>query len=353
MSQIPVRYPPSPWQPPRPYVKPEPPPKRRTPFIHIVLFLATFITTSFQGALQTGANPFADPWSLRAGFPYALTLLTILLFHEFGHYFLAMAHRVSATLPFFLPAPPMFLPGTFGAFIRMRDLLPSRRALFDIGAAGPWAGLMISIPAFFIGMKLSDVQPLILDHGGMVFGESLMVKGLTWLALGTVGDNMSIVPHPIALAGWFGFLVTLLNLLPVGQLDGGHVVYAMFGRRHRWIARAAVLGIGGLAIFASPMWIAWVVIAMVLGVDHPPTVEDFVPLTGWRRAGGWLTILVFALIFMPVPVYMSETEDEIDGDRIPVHAERWIEVGPVRSMSLTLAICSAPPFDNTSGGLSQ
>lgn len=323
MSQAPVPFPPSPWQPPRnATAPPRASVRRRTPLLHILLFLATFVTTSIYGALQAGADPFSNPWALRAGFPFSVTLMLILLCHEFGHYFLAVFHGVKTTLPYFIPGPPMFLmPGTFGAVIRMRSVLPSRRALFDIGAAGPWGGLMVAIPAFFIGMRLSEVRPQVLSQGGVNLGESLLMKGLTWLALGTTGDNVSITLHPIALAGWFGLLVTLVNLLPVGQLDGGHVIYAMFGRRHRWIARLAVLGIGGLAIFAAPMWMVWVLILMIIGVDHPPTVEDFVPLAGWRRLGGWMTILIFGLIFMPAPVYLTDPPADADGERIAVRFE--------------------------------
>ncbi len=326
MSQSPLPYPPSPWQPPRPIEAPQRRrAARRSPIVHILLFVATFFTTSLTGAFALGVNPLVDPWSLRAGFSYSTTLMIIMLFHEFGHYFLAVFHRVGTTLPFFLPGPPLpppFLaPGTFGAFIRIRELLPSRRALFDIGAAGPWAGLLIAAPAFYIGLRLSDVRPQVLAPAGGVLGESLMMKGLTWLALGTTGDNVTITLHPIGVAGWWGLVITMLNLMPIGQLDGGHVVYAMFGRRHRWIARGAVFLVAALAVFSSGTWAVWVLIAMIIGVDHPPTVEDFVPLQGWRRLGGWLTILMFFLVFMPGLAHDSAQPDEPDAQRVEVRAE--------------------------------
>jgi membrane-associated protease RseP (regulator of RpoE activity) len=290
---------------------------QRFPLIHILLFIATFVTTSMAGAFQLGADPLTDPASIRAGFPFAVTLLSILLIHELGHYTLSKVHGVRATLPYFIPAPPIFI-GTFGAFIRMKSPPPTRRALFDVGAAGPWAGLLVAIPAVLVGLRLSEVRPLAMNEGGLVLGDSVLFSFLTRLALGTTPDDATIMLHPIALAGWFGLFVTFLNLLPVGQLDGGHVTYALFGRWHRWIARLflaviVVLGLGGWQ-----GWFVWVVLLLFIGIDHPPTRDTVTPLNGPRRVAAWLTIGAFFLTFMSEPIRVSEPSPAFEGERTPV-----------------------------------
>jgi membrane-associated protease RseP (regulator of RpoE activity) len=267
--------------------------------IHVILFLATLVTTSLAGAFQAGVDPFSDPALIVRGLPFSITLMTILLVHEMGHFVVSRLHGVEATPPFFIPGPP-FLIGTFGAFIRMRTPT-SRKALFDVGAAGPWAGFVVAIPAVIYGLQLSDVGPLTTGGEGLVLGESLAFRWLTQLALGVAPDEVMISLHPIALAGWFGFFVTFLNLLPVGQLDGGHVVYALLGPRHRWVARAGLVAVVALAFLGWGGWVVWAVLLSVLGLDHPATV-DSTPLDPARRVGAWLTIAIFVLTFMPVPV---------------------------------------------------
>jgi Zn-dependent protease len=291
---------------------------RRIPLIHIVLFVVTFITTAMAGAFQVGADPLTDPASIQAGLPFAITLLSILMVHEFGHYTLSKVHGVRATLPYFIPAPPVFI-GTFGAFIRMKSPPPTRRALFDVGAAGPWAGLLLAIPAVIIGLHLSQVQPAGLEQGGsLVLGDSLLFKLLTWLTLGTTANDATIVLHPIALAGWLGLFVTFLNLLPVGQLDGGHVTYAMFGRGHRWISRLFLVVIAFLGFRGWDGWFVWIVLLMIIGLDHPPTYDVVTPLDGRRRLAAWLTVAAFVLTFIPEPISIAEPLPIFQGERTPV-----------------------------------
>jgi len=304
---------PAPWE--RPVVVHR---QRRIPLIHIVLFVSTFITTALAGAMQAGVDPFADPESIRAGFPFAITLLSILLIHELGHYSLAKFHGVRATLPYFIPAPPFFLTGTFGAFIRMKEPPPNRRALFDVGAAGPWAGLFMAIPAVYIGLRLSEVRPLAMGEGGLVLGDSILFSFLTRLALGTTPDAATIILHPIALAGWIGLFVTVLNLLPIGQLDGGHVAYSMFGRWHRWIARLFLVCIAILGFMGWPGWFVWVVLPLIIGVDHPPTRDSFTPLNPARKLAAWLTIGAFVVTFMPQPLRVTQPSPEFEGERTAV-----------------------------------
>jgi membrane-associated protease RseP (regulator of RpoE activity) len=302
-----------PW-PPAPVAVPSP---RRVPLIHIVLFVLTFITTAMAGAFQVGANPLSDWGSIRAGFPFAVTLLSILLIHELGHYVLARIHGVRATLPYFIPAPPVFI-GTFGAFIRMKSPPENRRALFDVGAAGPWAGLFVAIPAVMIGLHLSEVRPLALNEGGLVLGDSILFKLLSRVVLGATPDDVTILLHPVALAGWFGLFVTFLNLLPVGQLDGGHVTYALFGRRHRWISRAFVAVIAVLGFGGWQGWFVWVVLLMLIGLDHPPTMDTWTPLNGGRRIAAWLTVGAFVLTFMAEPLAVAPPSAEFEGQRTEV-----------------------------------
>jgi membrane-associated protease RseP (regulator of RpoE activity) len=276
-------------------------PSRRTTLrpIHVVLFLATLFTTTLAGSFQAGVNPLADLRLLVHGLPFSTTLMGILLVHEMGHFLMSRVHGVEATPPYFIPGPP-FLVGTFGAFIRMHTPT-SRKALFDVGAAGPWAGFLVAIPAVFYGLSLSEVRALEASTGGLVLGDSLVFGWLTRLALGVSPADVTILLHPIALAGWFGLFVTFLNLLPIGQLDGGHVVYALIGRRHHWVARCSLVVIIGLAFLGWQGWVMWAVLVTVLGLDHPPTIDD-TPLDPRRRIAAWLTIVLFAITFMPVPL---------------------------------------------------
>ncbi len=298
-------------------------PAARGPMLHVALFAATFLTTATASALNQGADLIGNPGAIRVGFPFAITVMTILLFHECGHYFLARAHRVDATLPFFIPAPPFFLIGTFGAFIRIRSLPPDRRALFDIGAAGPWAGFAISVPAVIFGLQLSDVRPLQPSEGGLILGDSLLFSALIRLVLGVNPADATILLHPIALAGWFGFLVTCLNLLPVGQLDGGHVAYAVFGRLHRPISLGVltaliVMGIGG----GWPGWLVWALLLVLLGLNHPRPWDPTTPLDRRRLVVAAFTLAMFVLTFMPEPLSFVEPHrpPAFEGERIPVAA---------------------------------
>ncbi len=304
------------WQPTSTWKVPVPTRRRRGPWIHVVLFAATLITTAMTGAYAAGADPINDPWSLRLGLPYALPLMSILLIHELGHYFVAKYHRVRASLPYFLPAPPVITFGTFGAFIRMDAPPPDRRSLFDVGAAGPWAGLLVAIPAVIVGLRLSEVRPLGMDEGGMVLGDSLLFTFLSRIAIGVAPSDATILLHPLALAGWFGLFVTFFNLLPAGQLDGGHVAYALFGRAHRVVARLSLAVIAVLAFYAWNGWFSLLILISIIGIDHPPTFDPITPLNPWRRLAGWLTIGVFAVTFMSAPISFQEPSPIFEGEKV-------------------------------------
>ncbi len=293
--------------------------QRRLPLLPVMLFATTLATTTLAGAVQRGTDPLVDPAAIVLGLPFALTLMAILLAHEMGHYCLARVHGVLASLPYFLPAPPFLFPiGTFGAFIRMQSPPRDRRALFDVGAAGPWAGVCVAVPAVIYGLALSEVRPLSPFEGGLVLGDSLLFSALTALVLGVNAEQVSVVLHPIALAGWFGLFVTCLNLLPVGQLDGGHVVYALFGPGHRWVARAflAVLVVLGSLCWVG--WYVWLVVLAVLGISHPPVRDPSAGIDRYRFVSAWCTLGLCGLTFVPTPLRLAEPLPPPGGEVTPV-----------------------------------
>ncbi len=275
--------------------------RRRLPVVNLLLFVVTFATTTIAGALNADVSPaeIGERWT--SGLPFSVTLMSILLAHEMGHYLLARFHGVVVTLPFFLPGPPL-LTGTLGAFIRMKSQPQNRRVLFDVGAAGPWAGFLIALPAVAYGLHRSELKAIPPSFSGLQFGDSLLFKLLTRAVVGPIPYGYDVILHPVALAGWFGFLVTVLNLLPVGQLDGGHVVYAMFGRWHRWIARVFLLFTVSVGFLGWPGWFLWAVLMLFVGLDHPPTADTITRLDPARRLVGWLTLLLFVATFIPVPI---------------------------------------------------
>ena len=279
--------------------------KPPNPRLNIILFIATFFTTTFAGALMDASPDIPFFLQLHKGLPFSLTLLTILLFHEFGHYFMAKKHRVDATLPYFIPAPSII--GTFGAVIKMRSPVYSKRALLDIGAAGPLAGVIVAIPATIIGLQLSEIRAVSGLQGGLSLGSSLLFSFLAKISVGVVPDQYDIVLHPIAFAGWIGLLVTMLNLLPIGQLDGGHIAYAVLGQRlHRLAAYIILPFLFVLGIIAWQGWLIWcALLFFVMGTKHPPTMDEYLPLNTERKVIGWIALVLFILTFTPSPFHIT------------------------------------------------
>ena len=274
--------------------------RRRKPWLNIALFGITLVTTTMAGALQNGVNPLTDPYQVTSGLPFALTLMTILLVHEMGHYFMARYHGVQATLPYFIPAPSFI--GTFGAFIKMKSPPMDRRSLFDVGAAGPLAGLVLAIPAVIVGLYLSTVSTDGGTGGGITLGSSIFLRFLSQLTLGLLPDEANIIMHPIGFAGWIGLFITALNLIPVGQLDGGHVAYALFGQRHIWVSRlslATILALGLTRYWDG--WLIWGALLLFMGVRHPPPLDPVTPLDLKRKLVGWFVLVVLVLTFIPAP----------------------------------------------------
>jgi membrane-associated protease RseP (regulator of RpoE activity) len=299
----PDERPPFRWAPAEPALaEASPLPPVRLPLSNALLLLVTGITTTFAGALWEGHDPGADPSSLLRGLPFAVTLIAILLVHESGHYLMCRRHRVNASLPYFLPAPPHIFPlGTFGAFIRIRSRFPNRRALFDIGAAGPWAGFVVALVATAVGLSLSTVLDAPLEGHALELGDSLLTAFLTRVVL--QADPSTVVLHPIAFAGWFGLFVTSLNLLPVGQLDGGHVLYAAAGRRTRLLPLVLIVFLLWLGTRGWSGWFLWaVILGGLFAIGHPPTDDDPRPLGMHRQAGALATLVLFVLTFVAEPI---------------------------------------------------
>ena len=279
-----------------------PPPKKSRWLLHLGLFGATVITTIVAGAIQQGVNPLEHPELLYQGIPFSFTLILILGTHEMGHYLVSRRHRLDVTLPFFIPAPPIpFIIGTFGAFIRIRSPIQDKRALLDVGCSGPLTGVAVSIPVILVGLKLSTVSVMPGGTEDLVLGEPLLFQLLSWLVLGPLTPQHQVLLHPVAFAGWIGLLVTALNLLPVGQLDGGHVSYALFPAYHRYVS----LGCLGLLVVCGVLfwegWLVWALLLAFLGFRHPRPFYEWVPLDRSRKVLGFVTILVFLLTFTPTP----------------------------------------------------
>ncbi len=267
---------------------------------HVLLFIATFFTTLISGALLNGVIPWEEPEKIYLGLPFSLTLLLILMVHELSHYFTSRKHNVSASLPYFIPAPPII--GTFGAIIKMKPPIPDKRSLIDIGASGPIGGFIIAIIACVIGLSLSDVKPAGTLDGGIAFGSSLLFSFLSEIVLNVGPEDYDVILHPVAFAGWIGLLVTSLNLLPIGQLDGGHIVYALFGERHSLIAKITIPILIVMGITLWPGWLVWAVLMLVMGYKHPPVVFPYIQLDKNRKIIGWVSFAIFILTFTPMPV---------------------------------------------------
>jgi len=269
--------------------------------VHAVLLAATVLSATLAGVDVEPRELVAHPALFLRGLPFAATLVTILLVHELGHYLTCLRHRVSASLPYFLPAPLLSPVGTFGAFIRIRSRFPDRRALFDIGASGPWAGFVVALAATVIGLAHSTVLARPEDWHGYEWGDSLLTAFLIRVVLHV--DSAAVLLHPVAFAGWFGLFVTSLNLLPVGQLDGGHVLYATLGRPTPRIAALLIAFLVWLGVRGYPGWLLWaVIITVFLSLGHPPTDDDRRPLDPARRLAALATLVVFVLTFVPEPV---------------------------------------------------
>jgi membrane-associated protease RseP (regulator of RpoE activity) len=291
----------------------------RSPWFHLALFVATVASTFWAGALMQGEE--RTPWR---GWTFAVPLLAILVTHEMGHYVFGRRHHVDVSLPYFvpLPLPPL---GTLGAIISMRGRIKTRDALLDVGASGPIAGLLVAIPVLAIGLRLSEVHAI--GEHGLDEGQSLFYLAMKRIFVGPIPDGHDVFLHPTAFAGWAGLFMTMLNLMPVAQLDGGHIAYALFGKRQDVYSRRFRFGILGVAVavglfsatkalrahaslreiaqalLVGQNWLVWFVLLWLLtragGEEHPPTDNE--TLSPKRRVIAWAMLATFVLLFMPIP----------------------------------------------------
>jgi membrane-associated protease RseP (regulator of RpoE activity) len=275
-------------------------------FVPTLLFFLTLLTTLLAGSYLAGAyrdmNDFLRrPADITSGIPFSFTLMSILFIHEMGHYLTSKSYGVKTTLPYFIPGlwGSFGLIGTFGAFIRMKSPILRKNALLDIGAAGPIAGFVVSVIAVGFGIHSAKI---IQEGGAMIsLGEPLIFTFLKYIQGRVPPPGYDLAIGPVGFAGWIGLLVTSLNLLPMGQLDGGHIGYALFGRKQRFISMAVVLSLFFFGAIGWPGWFVWAVLGVILGLWHPPILDEEFPLDFKHRLVGWGSIVLFILTFMPVP----------------------------------------------------
>lgn len=267
-------------------------------------FLATAISTLWAGAYLEGAAWdffFREPGRLADGIPFAASLMGILAAHELGHYVTARRYGLHVTLPFFIPMPILSPIGTLGAVIKMKTPIYTRRMLLDVGAAGPIAGMVVALPVCVWGVLHSPVMPLEEAAFGIRLGEPLLFKAIVWAVGPAIPAGHDLFLDSVAFAGWIGLFVTALNLLPIGQLDGGHILYALLGRGQHWVA---YLFFGSLLVMGWwwPGWYVWAVLVLiVIKIRHPPVLDPYLELDSGRRAVGWLAVALFVTCFAPVP----------------------------------------------------
>jgi membrane-associated protease RseP (regulator of RpoE activity) len=287
------------------------------PWLHWVLFGLTIITTTWAGATHQGVDLAQEPGRFVIGLPYSIGLLLILGVHELGHFFMARRHGMDVTPPFFIPVP--FGLGTFGAFIQMRSPPASRKALFDVAVAGPLAGLVIAVPALLLGLRFSTITAGTdgtitrgFLHGATV-GSSILFTVLTKVSLGDAAQYGALVQlSPLAFAGWLGLFITALNLLPVGQLDGGHITRAMFGSRvGQTISGVAMWSLFLLALFVWPGLMMWALIVFLVAGRGTPPLNDLTTLDGGRLAVGYVAMMILILILAPMPHSLWDSVNDV------------------------------------------
>jgi membrane-associated protease RseP (regulator of RpoE activity) len=292
--------------------------KNKKNLINLLLFFITIITTTLTGSLLRGKDPFVSFNNFSFGIPYSFAIMMILLAHEMGHYLYAVKYKISATLPYFIPFflyPFSF--GTLGAFIKMRSAIPNKKALLDVGIAGPIAGFMMSlffvITGFYLLPDLNGVIAYVSEihpwsstgADALTLGNSILFDYIR-MSMGTEYLPMYEIYHfPFIFAGWIGLLVTALNLMPIGQLDGGHISYALLGKKARIVGLIAFIALALLNFYATN-WLLWtVLILFLIRLKHPPTLDDSMDLDRGRKILAWISYIIFIVSFSPKPLYFG------------------------------------------------
>ena len=279
-------------------------PRRSNRTINVILLAATILSTLFVGASYT-ASSTNDLLMLWRGWPFSLSIMLILGAHELGHYFAARYHKVPVSLPYFIPLPVPGSIGTLGAFIQIKAPVKNKRALLDVGAAGPWAGIIFAIPILFYGLATSEVMPLPANIPYMAEGNSILYALMKIIVFGQFlpADGLDVHLNQVAWAGWVGLLVTSLNLIPVGQLDGGHVAYVLFGQWAKKLFWPVIIILGALVILTGTLtWILWIALLLLFGRRYAVPLDDVTSLDPRRKAIAILTLLLFFLVFIPLPL---------------------------------------------------
>jgi membrane-associated protease RseP (regulator of RpoE activity) len=286
-----------------------------------LLFVLTVLSTCFVGLgwsasylfFESGADPvtvagraLSDPRVFPLSALYAAVLMTILVGHELGHYLTCRRYGIAATLPYFIPAPTLI--GTLGAFIRIKSPINFKRQLFDIGANGPLVGFFLALTALVVGLAFSRVTTYVPAGDSIFFGEPILFRLLSAFFFGRTPEGSALVLHPVGFAGWVGILVTSFNLIPFGQLDGGHIAYALLGRKARFVSKSVVVILVVMGVFFWVGWFLWAAVILFfefkskLRLRHPPVLDEDMPLDPKRRFLGVLIVVIFILSFIPDPV---------------------------------------------------
>lgn len=282
-------------------------PHEAKPTLNIILLVATIFSTLLAGASYSATTP-NEQFMLWRGWPFSLSLMLILGAHELGHYFAAKYHKVPVSLPYFIPLPLPGMPGsigTLGAFIQLKAPVKNKRSLFDVGAAGPWAGIIFAIPILFYGLATSEVMRLPTNMPYLLEGNSLLYAAMKYIVFGQLLPSGGVDVHlnQVAWAGWVGLLVTSLNLIPVGQLDGGHVAYVLFGKWAKYFYWPVLLILGALVLLTGTLtWVLWIALLLLFGRRYAVPLDDVTPLDPRRRILAIITLLLFFLVFIPLPL---------------------------------------------------
>lgn len=272
---------------------------------HVLLFMLTLLSLLFVGAMQAAGNRGSESLFLLDGWPFAVSMMLILGAHEFGHYITARRHGLNVSLPYFIPFP-LHVFGTLGAFILFREPTPNRKVMFDVGVAGPLAGLVVALPVLLLGLMTSEIKPLPQDEDYMIEGDSILYATAKYWVFGEFlpnDDDEDVFVNQVAWAGWSGLLLTALNLIPAGQLDGGHIMYTLLGERARQLYWPMVAVFVALSLLSSVWWLLTFLFLM-FGRFYAVPLDNVTPLDSRRRRLAYLAFVIFVLIFVPLPLRM-------------------------------------------------